>query len=109
METNDFMTKKFGASGIKRNMLADYFFGDTVVIEEATDEIMQTLADSLENYMREMYPDADEMFAFWSKDIFTDDDVLEVNAKYSESWKKYWDLFGDFAIASGIKVIPRKK
>lgn len=109
METNDFMTKKFGASGIKRNMLADYFFGDMVVIEEVTDEVMQTLADSLENHIRKMYPDADEMFALWSKDIFTDDDILEANAKYSESWKTYWDLFGDFVIASGIKVIPRKK
>lgn len=94
---NDVMTKKFGASGINREMFNDCF---NVVIDmsNVSDEIMQNLADAAEDSLRKKYGnDADKMFELWSNDVITNDISITIATEYRNIWEEYWDVLEDLA------------
>ena len=94
---NDVMTKKFGASGINREMFNDCF---NIVIDmsNVSDESMQNLADAAEDYLRKKYGnDADKMFELWSNDDFTDYNSIIIATEYRNIWEEYWDVLEDLA------------
>ena len=62
------MLKRFGASGINRDMFTDCFEG-VINMENVSDEAMQKLADDVESVIRQQFPDVtDKMFELWQKD-----------------------------------------
>ena len=92
----NFMTKKFGASGINREMFLDCFDYPINMIN-VSDADMQKLADEVEKHLRNIYPDVDEMFNLWNKDEFTDEDSILISKNYRESWEDYWNILGSHA------------
>lgn len=90
------MTKNFGASGINREMFNDCF-DSPIDMTNVSDEDMQKLADEVENHLRNIYPDVDEMFKLWTKDEFTDKDSILISKNYGEAWEDYWDILGSHA------------
>lgn len=90
------MTKNFGASGINREMFNDCF-DSPIDMTNVSDEDMQKLADEVENHLRNIYPDVDEMFKLWTKDEFTDKDSILISKNYGEDWEDYWDILESHA------------
>ena len=92
METTDFLNKRFGASGINREMFTDCL-GGAFNMKNVSDSNMQKFADAVENAVRQKHgDDADEFFELWTKDDLTDDeyDMMAVG-KYSDAYETYWD------------------
>lgn len=90
------MRKKFGASGINRDMFLDCF-EKPIHLENVSDEDMQTLANDVESKVREAYPnDADDLFRLWAKENLTDKEYDMVAVKYNAAWNLYWDLLKAF-------------
>lgn len=90
------MRKKFGASGINRDMFLDCF-EKPIHLEKVSDEDMQTLADDVESRVRMAFPnDADDLFRLWAKDNLTDKEYDTVAVKYNAAWNLYWDLLKAF-------------
>ena len=88
----DFMLKKFGASGINREMFTDCL-GGVYNMENVSDSNMQKFADAVEDAVRQQYPDvADDFFELWTKDDLTDDeyDMMAV-CIYSDAYETYWN------------------
>ena len=103
--SKDFMTKKFGASGINRKMFIDCFV-EEISMGNVPDDVMQTIADNVENYIRERFPeDADRMFELWTKRIETDMDYDIMLIKYREAWDLYWESLERFALTYGGSYI----
>lgn len=89
--SNDYMTKRFGASGINREMFTDCL-GGVFNMENVSDSNMQKFADAVEDSVRQQYPNvADDFFALWTKDDLTDDeyDMMAVGV-YSDAYETYW-------------------
>lgn len=62
METTDFINKKFGASGINREMFTDCL-GGVFNMKNVSDSDMQKFADAVENAVRQKHGDvADDFF-----------------------------------------------
>lgn len=99
----NFMTKKFGASGINREMFKDCF-DCPIDMTNLSDSDMQKLADEVETHLRNCYPDADEMFKLWNKEEFTDDDAILIAANYREAWEDYWEILGSHAVSATCAV-----
>lgn len=90
METTD--NKRFGASGINREMFTDCL-GGVFNMKNVSDSDMQKFADAVENAVRQKHGDvADDFFKLWTKDDLTDDeyDMMAVG-KYSDAYETYWD------------------
>lgn len=101
---NDVMTKKFGASAINREMFNDCF-NNPIDMSNVSDEFMQDLADTTEDYLRKKYgSDADKMFEIWSDDYLTDDNSIIIATEYKNIWEEYWDVLEDLAPKFGGKV-----
>ena len=87
----DFMTKKFGASGINREMFEDCF-EQPINMENVSDSDMQKIADECESIVREKYPDiADKMFELWTKENLTDEEIDYIAINTNGAWDFYWD------------------
>ena len=101
----DFMTQTFGASGINREMFNDCF-DEPIDMSNVSDDMMQELADDVEAYMRNRFPEdeVDDMFKIWVNDDPTDDELDTLAVTYKEAWDTYWDILGKFAITAGGKV-----
>ena len=94
----DFMTKRFGVSGINREMFEDCFEKPTNM-ENVSDSNMQKLADEVESIVRKKYPEvADKMFEIWKKEEFTDDEIDYLAINIKETWDFYWDTLFRLAI-----------
>lgn len=105
LTSNDYMTKRFGASGINREMFTDCFEG-VISMDKVSDEAMQKLADEVESVVRQQFPDvADKMFELWTKDDLTDDeyDMMAIG-KYKAAFDIYWEQLGSFAIKAGGEI-----
>ena len=103
--SNDYMTKRFGASGINREMFTDCFVG-VIRMDKVSDEDMQKLADEVESVVRQQFPDvADKMFELWTKDDLTDDeyDMMAIG-EYKSAFDTYWKQLGSFAIKAGGEI-----
>jgi hypothetical protein len=98
----DFMLKRFGASGINREMFEDCF-EQPIDMENVSDSEMQKLADEVESIVREKYPEvADEMFRIWTKeDMATEEEIDYVAINCNDAWKEYWDTLGRLALEAG--------
>jgi hypothetical protein len=95
----DFMLKRFGASGINREMFEDCF-EKPINMENVSDSEMQNLADEVESIVREKYPDiVNEMFRIWTKeDMATEDEIDYLAIKCCDAWQEYWDTLFRLAI-----------
>ena len=103
--SNNYMTKRFGASGINREMFTDCF-GVIISMDNVSDEAMQKLADEVESVVRQQFPDvADKMFELWQKDDMTDDeyDMMAVG-EYKGAYDTFWAELGSFAIKAGGEI-----
>jgi hypothetical protein len=103
--SNDYMTKRFGASGINREMFTDCFEG-VISMDKVSDEAMQKLADEVESVVRQQFPDvADKLFELWQKDDLTDDeyDMMAIG-EYKAAFDTYWEQLGSFAIKAGGEI-----
>lgn len=79
--------KKFGATNITRFMF-EYAFGDPIGMDYVSDESMEILAEAVESYIKEKYPEvADELFT-----ICANRDS-EVKPEYSDPLKVAWDEY----------------
>lgn len=103
--SNDFMTKKFGASGINRDMFTDCF-GVIISMDNVSDEAMQKLAEDVESAVRQKFPDvADKMFELWQKDDLTDDEYDKMSVgEYKAAFDTYWEQLASFAIKTGGEI-----
>ena len=104
--SNDFMTKKFGASGINREMFTDCFEG-AINMENVSDEAMQKLADDVESVVRQQFPDvADKMFDLWQKDDLTDDEYDKMAVgEYKEVFNTFWAELAKISITTDGNII----
>lgn len=113
MTTADNWTKRFGASGITREMFLDCF-AEPINMSGLTDEQMESLAKNVEDQIRQQYPDiADKMFARWlqvmNDDNPSDEQYDEIAIKCSFAWGDYWTTLEKFALASGGVVITEEE
>ena len=100
------MYKRFGASGINRDMFTDCFEG-VINMENVSDEAMQKLADDVESVVRQQFPDvADKMFELWQKDDLTDDeyDMMAVG-EYKAAFDTYWAELGKISITTDGNIV----
>lgn len=95
----DFMFKRFGESGINREMFKGYF-NQPINMENVSDSEMQKLADEAESIVREKYPDVvDEMFRIWTKkDMVTKDEIDYLSIKCCDACREYFDTLFRLAI-----------
>lgn len=94
---NEVMTKKFGASSINREMFNDCF-NPAIDMSNVSDEFMQDLADTTEDYLRKKYgSDADKMFELWSDDDFADENSIIIATEYKSIWEEYWVVLEELA------------
>lgn len=94
----DFMLKRFGASGINREMFGDCF-EQPIDMENVSDSEMQNLADEAESIVKEKYPEvADEMFRIWTSENPTEKELDFVAINCREAWNAYWDTLFRLAI-----------
>ena len=101
---NEVMTKKFGASSINSEMFNDCF-DNAIDMSNVSDEFMQDLADTTEDYLRKKYgSDADKMFELWSDDDFADENSIIIATEYKSIWEEYWDVLEELAPKFGGKV-----
>lgn len=98
METTDFLNKKFGASGINREMFTDCL-GGVFNMENVSDSNMQKFADAVEDAVRQKHGDvADKFFELWQKDDLTDDEYDKMAVgEYSGAYETYWDVMEKLA------------
>ena len=90
----DFMLKRFGASGINREIMFE-----PINLENVSDSDMQKLADEVESIVREKYPDvADTLFKLMSKEGLTDEEIDYLAVNIKETWDFYWDTLFRLAI-----------
>lgn len=92
MEQDNIMIKKFGASGINREMFTDCL-GGVYNMENVSDSNMQKFADAVEDAVRQQHPNvADDFFELWTNDDLTDEeyDMMAVGV-YSDAYATYWD------------------
>lgn len=74
--------KKFGATNITRFMF-EYAFGDPIGMDCVSDESMEILAESVEEYIKVKYPEvANELFA-----------IITHRSKPNETLKEAWDEY----------------
>ena len=92
------MLKRFGASGINREMFKDCF-EQPINMENTSDSEMQKLADEVESIVREKYPDvAGTLFKLWSKEVLTDEEFDYLTFHIKKTWDFYWDTLFRLAI-----------
>ena len=98
LTSNDYMTKRFGASGINREMFTDCL-GGVFNMENVSDSNMQKFADAVEDAVRQQYPNvADGFFELWTKDDLTDDEYDKMAVgEYSGAYETYWDVMEKLA------------
>lgn len=104
--SNDFMTKRFGISGINRDMFTDCF-EEEIRMNKVSDESMQKLAKDVESVVRQKFPDvADKMFELWQKDDMTDDeyDMLAVG-EYKEAFKTFWTELAKISVTTDGNIV----
>ena len=108
MTSENFMLKKFGASGINREMFTDCL-GGVFDMEDVSDSNMQKFADAVEDAVRQKHGDvADEFFELWQKDDLTDDEYDKMAVgEYSDAYETYWDVIEKLAgtIEGAISLI----
>ena len=110
MTMEDFMNKRFGASGINREMFTDCFVG-TIRMERVSDSEMQKLADEVESTVRQQHPDvADKLFALWKRDDLTDDeyDLMAVGS-YKAAFETYWAELGKYSVNSDGTILKNNE
>ena len=79
--------KKFGATNITRFMF-EYAFGDPIGMDYVSDESMEILAESVEEYIKVKYPEvANELFAISANR------GSGVKPEYSDPLKEAWDEY----------------
>ena len=105
----EFATKRFGKSGLNREMFLDCF-AVPIDMSGLTGEQMQKFADYVEEHIRILYPEtADKMFELWSKvldnDNTTDEQEEGIAIECADAWRAYWIALGKFAVAAGGVVI----
>jgi hypothetical protein len=92
------MFKRFGASGINREMFEDCF-EQPIDMGNVSDSEMQKLADEVESIVREKYPDvADILFRLWNKADITNDEINYLAINIKETWDFYWNTLFRLAI-----------
>lgn len=96
--SNDYMTKRFGASDINRKMFTDCL-GGVFNMENVSDSNMQKFADAVEDAVRQKHGDvADGFFELWTKDYLTDDEYDKMAVgEYSGAYETYWDVMEKLA------------
>ena len=100
------MTKRFGASGINRDMFTDCFEG-VINMEYVSDEAMQKLADDVESVVRQQFPDvADKMFELWQKDDLTDEEYDKMAVgEFKAAFDTYWAELGKISITTDGNIV----
>jgi hypothetical protein len=104
--SNDFMTKRFGASGINRDMFTDCFEAE-IRMDNVSDEAMQKLAEDVESVVRQKFPDvADKMFELWQKDDLTDDeyDMMAIG-EYKGAYDTFWAELAKISVTTDGNII----
>lgn len=108
MKLENFMSKRFGASGINREMFTDCL-GGVFNMENVSDSNMQKFADDVEAVVRQKHGDvADKFFELWTKDDLTDDEYDKMAVgEYSGAYETYWDVMEKLAgtIEGAISLI----
>lgn len=108
METTDLLNKRFGASGINREMFTDCL-GGAYNMKNVSDSNMQKFADAVEDAVRQKHGDvADKFFELWTKDDLTDDEYDKMAVgEYSGAYETYWDVIEKLAgtIEGAISLI----
>ena len=111
MEQDNIMLKKFGASGINREMFTDCL-GGVFDMEDVSDSNMQKFADAVEDAVRQKHSDvADDFFALWQKDDLTDDEYDKMAVgEYSGAYETYWNEIEKLAgtIEGAISLLNTK-
>ena len=97
------MTRKFGASGINREMFKDCF-DYPIDMSKMSDSEMEKFADEVENHLRSLYPDVDEMFKLWNQEEFIDDDAIKIATNHRQEWEDYWEILGSHAVSAVYAV-----
>ena len=94
--------KKFGATNITRFMF-EYAFGDPIEMDYVSDEGMEILAEAVESYIKEKYPEvADELFAICAnRDSGVKPEYSEPNETLKEAWDEYVLAMTKMAAAMG--------
>ena len=95
----NFMTKKFGASGINREMFKDCF-DYPIDMTNLSDSEMEKFATEVENHLRSLYPNVDEMFKLWNKEEFIDDDAILIATNHRQAWEDFWEILGSHAVSA---------
>ena len=105
MTSENFMLKKFGASGINREMFTDCL-GGVFDMEDVSDSNMQKFADAVEDAVRQKHGDvADDFFELWQKDDLTDDEYDKMAVgEYKAAFDTYWEQLASFAIKMGGEI-----
>ena len=104
METTD--NKRFGASGINREMFTDCL-GGAFNMKNVSDSNMQKFADAVENAVRQKHGDmADDFFELWTKDDLTDDeyDMMAVG-EYKEAFDTFWAELGKISVTTDGNIV----
>lgn len=105
-EFKDFMTKRFGASGINRDMFTDCF-DEVIRMDNVSDDAMQKLAEDIESAVRQQFPDvADKMFELWQNDDLTDDeyDMMAVG-EHKAAFDFFWAELGNVTVTEDGNIV----
>ena len=85
------MTKAFGKSLITRELFEG--LPSPICTDGITDKQMQELADSVEEEVRDRYPDvADQMFELWMQEERTDDEQDFLDFECYQAEELWWDM-----------------
>ena len=98
------MTKAFGASEITRELFEG--LPSPICTDGITDKQMQELADSVEEEVRDRYPEvADKMFELWKKEEeLTDEEQDFLDFECDRVEELWWDLVEKVAVGEiGMK------
>ena len=101
MRTENYMTKAFGKSLITRELFEG--LPSPICTDGITDKQMQELADSVEEEVRDRYPEvADRMFELWAKEEeLTDEEQDFLDFECDRAEELWWELVEKFAVAEG--------
>ena len=103
MRTEIYMTKAFGASEITRELFEG--LPSPICTDGITDKQMQELADSVEEEVRDRYPEvADKMFELWKKEERTDEEQDFLDFECDQAEELWWDMVEKIAVGEiGMK------
>lgn len=102
------MLKRFGASGINREMFEDCF-EQPINMKNVSDSEMQNLADEAERTLVEVCGEKGEiLIQLWGKEELTEEEESILAIECSDAWETFWDILYNLALAKGGVVVDIK-